>query len=439
MVSTSPKAVTDLREFLGVVRKSGLVNERSLKAFCAGFPASGTVAQAAKQLVDAGILSAFQAERIASGKSDGFLIGQYAILERIGDAATGQVFKARHRTMNRLAAIELFAPEQSQSEANRQAFEQVTRAVAQLVHPNIITTYDANRVGNRSYVVMEFVDGDDLATVVRNFGPLPIDIACEYVRQVASGLQFAHARNMVHGAIHPGHMQLRRNPDGHGLKAYTELKIRNFGYDAFERTTGTEDDGVFQSTTNPIEYASPEQLRPTGPITVAADLFSLGCTFYFMLTGRAPAPVNGNDALHQFSEIVPANQIRAGIPPYLVELLRALMAREPADRIASADLLLERIAPYAASGHAIFHPQIAVPTPPEDASPFALPEVDIESGIARGYSVDSQTPISTRTRPNRVPAKNENAWHLPLLVGLAMGVILATGLAIAFVLRSVGR
>ena len=436
MVSTSAKAVTDLREFLGVVRKSGLVDERPLKAFCAGFPASGTVTQAAKHLVDAGILSAFQAERIASGKSDGFLIGQYAILERIGDAATGQVFKARHRTMNRLAAIELFAPEQSQSEANRLAFQQVTRAVAQLVHPNIITTYDANRVGNRSYVVMEFVDGDDLATVVRNFGPLPIDVACEYVRQVASGLQFAHARNVIHGAIHPGHLQLRRNPDVQGLKAYTELKIRNFGYDAFERSSTTEDDGVFQSTTNPIEYVSPEQLRPVGPIAVATDLFSLGCTFYFMLTGRAPAPTNGDDALHQFSNVVPASQLRAGIPPYIIELLHSLMARDPAARLASADLLLERIAPYAPSRQIGFATSIPVV---EVASPFALSDGDTESDTIRGHSVDWQAPIHTRTRWNRKPTRSEYAWHLPLLVGLAVGVILATGLAIVFVLRSVGR
>ncbi len=436
MVSTSAKAVTDLREFFGVVRKSGLVNDRSLKAFCAGFSSNGTVAQAAKQLVDAGILSAFQSDRIANGKSDGFLIGQYAILERIGDTASGQVFKARHRTMNRLAAIELFAPEQLQSEENRQAFEQVTRAVAQLVHPNIITTYDANRIGKRSYVVMEFVDGDDLATVVRNFGPLPIDIACEYVRQVASGLQFAHARNMVHGAIHPGHLQLRRDPNVPGLKAYAELKIRNFGYDAFERSSTTDDDGVFQSTTNPIEYVSPEQLRPAGPIAVAADLFSLGCTFYFMLTGRAPAPANGDETLHQFGDVVPASQLRAGIPPYIIELLHSLMARDPAARLASAELLIERIAPYAAARHIGFATSVPVV---EVASPFALSDGDTESDMICGHSVDSQTPIRTRTRWNRKPIRSKYTWHLPLLVGLAIGVILATGLAIVFVLRSVGR
>lgn len=436
MVSTSAKAVTDLREFFGVVRKSGLVNDRSLKAFCAGFRAAGTVAQAAKQLVDAGILSEFQADRIASGKSDGFLIGQYAILERIGNRASGQVFKARHRTMNRLAAIELFAPEQSQSEENRQAFERVTRAVAQLVHPNIITTYDANRIGKRSYVVMEFVDGDDLATVVRNYGPLPFDIACEYVRQIASGLQFAHARNTVHGAIHPGHLQLHRNPNGQGLKAYTEVKIRNFGSDAFERSSTTEDDGVFQSTTNPIEYVAPEQLRPIGPIAVATDLYSLGCTFYFMLTGRAPAPADGDETLHQFGDVVPASQLRAGIPPYIIELLHSLMAREPAARLASADLLLERIAPYAASRQIGFATSIPVV---EVASPFALSDGDAESDTICGHSVDSQTPIRTRTPWNRKPIRSKYAWHLPLLVGLAVGVILATGLAIVFVLRSVGR
>ena len=436
MVSTSAKAVTDLREFFGVVRKSGLVNDRSLKAFCAAFPSDGSVAQAAKQLVDAGILSEFQADRIASGKSDGFLIGQYAILERIGDRASGQVFKARHRTMNRLAAIELFAPEQSQSEENRQAFERVTRAVAQLVHPNIITTYDANRIGKRSYVVMEFVDGDDLATVVRNFGPLPIDIACEYVRQIASGLQFAHARNTVHGAIHPGHLQLRRDPNVQGLKAYAEVKIRNFGYNAFERSSTTEDDGVFQSTTNPIEYVAPEQLRPVGPIAVPTDLFSLGCTFYFMLTGRAPAPANGDETLHQFGDVVPASQLRTGIPPYIIELLHSLMAREPAARLASADLLLERIAPYAASRRIGFATSVPVV---EVASPFALSDGDTESDTICGHSVDSQTPIRTRTPWNRKPTKSEYAWHLPLLVGLAVGVILATGLAIVFVLRSVGR
>src|SRR5713226_6247654 len=138
--------------------------------------------------VERGILTAFQAELILRGKTDGFNLGQYRILDQIGRGGMGRVFKAEHMTMNRIVALKVLSNALTRTERARQLFQREVRAAAKLVHPNIVTAYDANETGDRLYLVMEFVDGPNLQELVQQLGPLPVGHACEFIRQAAHGL-----------------------------------------------------------------------------------------------------------------------------------------------------------------------------------------------------------------------------------------------------------
>src|SRR5205814_1338081 len=146
----------------------------------------------ARALVEQGQLTKFQAELLLAGRTTGFFLGQYRILEQIGQGGMGRVFKATHQAMNRTVAIKVLAPQHTKTEKARQLFQREVRAAGKLLHPNIVTAYDANENDGRLYLVMEYVDGPNLEQLVRDRGPLPVGLVCEIMRQAALGLQCAH-------------------------------------------------------------------------------------------------------------------------------------------------------------------------------------------------------------------------------------------------------
>src|SRR5262249_45295053 len=148
----------------------------------------------------------FQAERLLMGRTAGFLLGQYRVLEQIGKGGMGRVYKAEHRTMKRVVALKVLASTLLETERAVELFLHEVRAVAQLVHPNIVTAFDANAVDGRFYLVLEYVDGPNLDELVRRQGPLSAGLACDYIRQVANRLQCAHLLGMLHRDIKPANI-----------------------------------------------------------------------------------------------------------------------------------------------------------------------------------------------------------------------------------------
>jgi serine/threonine-protein kinase len=302
-------------------------------------------------MVEKGLLTKFQAERLLVGRTAGFLLGQYRVLDQIGRGGMGRVFKAEHRTMGRIVALKVLTPDLLRTDRAQEMFLREVRAAAQLVHPNIVTAYDANQIGERYYMVMEYVDGPNLEQLVRDKGPLPVGQACDFIRQAALGLQFAFEKGMVHRDIKPANL-LVQGADG---DSGCVVKILDFGLARLHPPAESAEpaDGSIITERNAVvgtpDYVSPEQAQNLHQADIRSDLYSLGCTLYFLLTRKAP--YGGGTILEKLvrhsTEPVPAvEEIRPEVPAAVGAILRRLLAKKPDDRFQKPAELAAALAPF---------------------------------------------------------------------------------------------
>jgi hypothetical protein len=259
----------------------------------------------------------------------------------------GEVFRAYHVKMGRHVALKVIAKERVAHPTALARFFREVRAVAQLSHPNIVTAFEVNQVSNTHYLAMELVDGIDLARLVQQSGPLPIPRACEYVRQAATGLQHAHEKELVHRDIKPSNLMVARSNHS-GPPA---IKILDFGLARFESETNEAQRltklGHIVGT---VDYIAPEQAQNPRAADIRADIFSLGCSLFYLLTGHAP--FGGTDAAERISARVLGNAIsvriwRPEVSPALERVLAKIMARNPADRYQTPAEVARALEPHA--------------------------------------------------------------------------------------------
>ncbi|MCI0700696.1 MAG: serine/threonine protein kinase, partial [Planctomycetia bacterium] len=372
---------------------------------------------------------------------DGFRLGQYVILERLGSSALGRVFKAKHRTMNRAVAIKVLASALTSTHSARQDFQREVRAAGKLTHPNIITAYDANEYNNRFYLVMEFVDGTSLDELIRAHGPLPIVEACEVIRQLSAGLHYAHKQGMVHHDLSPDNILIARPSSSVPLVA----KIAEFG--------------IAKLAPGSPDYAAPE--LPNAPRATAhlADLYSLGCVFYFLFTGRPPfvgGTAEEKARKHMWDEPQRIEELRSDVPQAVSAVVHRLLAKYPDDRFASAAELLSQLnsalvpvllpieadnpelSPFNSdyltgrtepSSSAQLHPALNIPTLPATQSPWAqITDEAIEKTLP--LSLD-ETPLATPHKPTGLHGEQIPWWVTPcLLAGVVLFCMLAIGIIV---------
>jgi eukaryotic-like serine/threonine-protein kinase len=345
----NPASGMDPKKFFELVRKSQLVGPEKLKQAIARMPQFERARQAARWFVENRILTKFQAERLLGGKWDGFIIGQYRILEEIGRGGMGRVYKAEQIMMGRVVALKILSSALTKTSKARELFDREVRAAAQLNHPNIVSAFDANEISGRCFLVMEFVDGPNLQDLVRTKGALPITQACEFMRQAALGLQAAHDVGMVHRDIKPANLLVMKNT-GRSTESQYTIKILDFGLarlsanvevpEGMAETIATSKGTVMGTP----DYLSPEQARSMHDAHHASDLYSLGCTFFCLLTGRVPYP--GGNALdkmlrHTTEETPSVRELRPDVPVEVEAVVHQLMAKNPEDRFESARQLAD--------------------------------------------------------------------------------------------------
>jgi eukaryotic-like serine/threonine-protein kinase len=347
-----PKTHMDSQTFVANVRLSGLIPEDELDAALERVPYTERGRSVARALIQLGLLTKFQAQLLLVGRTHGFVLGQYRILDQLGEGGMGRVFKAEHMTMGRTVAIKVLAPQHTKTDKARQLFTREVRASGKLMHPNIVTAHDANEIDGRHYLVMEYIDGPNLDQLVRERGPLPVGLACDIVRQAASGLQCAFEHGMVHRDIKPSNLLLQRI--GTTLSSGYLVKILDFGLarlgDAVEVTNHSP-----KATGNVVmgtpDYLSPEQARDLHLVDIRSDLYSLGCTFYFLLTGQVPFP--GGTTIeklqrHTKDEPLPVEQLRPDLPHEVADIVLCLLAKEPVNRYQTPAELVMELVPHAA-------------------------------------------------------------------------------------------
>ena len=230
----------------------------------------------AAQLVEQGKLTQYQADCVCRGKTTHLVLGDYLILDVLGSGGMGRVFRAVHRRLNRLVALKVLPPSAVDREESVQRFQREIQAVAKLSHPNIVAAHDAGCCNDTYFFVMDLIDGQDLAQRVKEKGPLPPSEAVECILQVARGLEYAHAAGVIHRDIKPSNLLL----DEAGSVRILDLGVARFT----SRDEGLTNTGCILGT---VDYMAPEQAINTKLADHRADIYSLGCTLYYLLTGQS--------------------------------------------------------------------------------------------------------------------------------------------------------
>ncbi len=318
-------------QFTQRLTSSGIMSDDDLRDWIAAVPVEKRPSdgeQLARELVRQKRLTAWQAQAIYSGKGSSLILGNYLILDKLGQGGMGMVLKAEHQRMKRVVALKVLSPDAVKTPDSVRRFEREVQAAAKLEHPNIVTAYDADRANNTTFLVMQFVDGDDLAAIVKKSGPMAVDRAVDCVLQAARGLEFAHQRGVIHRDIKPANLLLSK--DG-------VLKILDMGLARIEDPMGSTHEATLTSTgavMGTIDYMSPEQALDTKTADGKSDIYSLGCTLFYLLTGAAPFPadtVMKRLLAHRESPI----PTLAAAPPAVEAIFRRMIAKKPADRYAT--------------------------------------------------------------------------------------------------------
>lgn len=345
----------DRMTFLKYLRESNLLDPLAVEEALRDAPPTERGRVLARHLVQKGLLTRFQGEQLLAGRTSGFFLGQYRILDMIGRGGMGKVFKAEHLTMDRVVALKVLGSEFTRTERARSRFVREVRAAAKLVHPNIVTAFDANEVEGRFFLVMEYIAGPNLSALLKSQGPLPVGLACEFMRQAALGLQHAFELGLVHRDIKPSNLMVQP-PAGRTELTGATIKITDFGL-ARLNVTQSETEDQFAAEEERVmgtpDFLSPEQGRGLHGADIRSDLYSLGCTFYCLLTGQVPFP--GGSALdklvkHESAQAEPVELLRPATPPGVAVIVRRLMAKNPDDRFPSPIDLARALEPFSQNG-----------------------------------------------------------------------------------------
>jgi formylglycine-generating enzyme required for sulfatase activity len=266
---------------------------------------------------------------------------RYLVFGSLGAGGMGTVYKARHRLMDRVVALKIVNPILVNKPGAVERFKREVRAAAQLVHPNIVTAYDAESVGDLQLLVMEYVEGQTLAQLLAVEHVLPIAMACEYLRQTALGLQHALEHGMVHRDIKPQNLMLVRQETVSGSRLSTldsrpVVKILDFGLARFVSEQGQTEGATLDGTLiGSPDYMAPEQGQDAHSADARADIYGMGCTLYHLLAGQVPfstAPLLLKLEAHRDTQPKQLHDVRPAVPLELAKVVSKMMAKDPAQR-----------------------------------------------------------------------------------------------------------
>ena len=329
--------------FMDSLRASGLLSDAQL-AELAKCPEARDPAPTplARVILQRGWLTRFQLNTIAAGSAKGLTVGPYIVLDRIGEGGMGMIYKARHQHMQRIVALKVIRKEKLASPDAVKRFYQEVQMAGTLHHPNIVLAYDAGQSGNTHYFAMEYIEGVDLAQLVKENGPLSVAQGCEYIRQTALGLQHAHEKGLVHRDVKPSNLLVSR---GAGSDV---VKLLDMG---LARVQGGGDTGLTKigAVIGTPDYLAPEQAMNSKSADIRADLYSLGCSLHFLLTGKPPFTAGELTEVllkHQMEKPVPLAEHGIAVPKKVQAILDRLMAKHPDERYQTPDELIEDLKPF---------------------------------------------------------------------------------------------
>jgi serine/threonine protein kinase len=362
-------------EFVDLVRRSQLLPDSRLDEVLTRHRLGGTlptgVDQIANLLVREGQITIFQAKQLKLGRYKRFKIAEkYQLLELIGAGGMGAVYLCEHTLMRRLVALKVLPVEKLTDPSNEDRFYREARAIAALDHPNIVRAYDIDQYEKLHFLVMEYVDGSSLQEIVARyvlekklFDPAR---AAHYTAQAAIGMQHGHELGMVHRDIKPGNLLLDRT----GIIKVLDMGLARFFNKQQDSVTEKYDERCVLGT---ADYLAPEQ-AVSNLVDIRADIYALGGTLYFLLTGQTPFPdgtITAKLVAHQTREPRPVESFRSDVPAGMLAVLRKMMAKEPADRYQTPIEVAEALAEWA---------DVPITPPPAREMPMHCPLVQALAG-----------------------------------------------------------
>ncbi len=411
----------------------------------------------AAKLVELDVLTPYQADQLKEGRTR-LHLGKYVITDWVGQGGMGQVFKAVHEMMGRESAVKVLPLNKSTPQAIVN-FTREIRTQAQLDHPNLVRAYDAGHDGNVYYLVTEFVPGMDLRKLIRTQGaPLPVQQAANIIMQSARGLEYAHQRGLIHRDVKPGNILV--TPDGNA-------KVSDLGLAGFIHLA--EEDPRAGKIVGTADYLSPEQIRTPREITPASDVYSLGCTLYYAVTGKVPFPGGTTrEKARRHLEDTPwhPRRFNSDINEEFVEIIADMMEKDPAARIQSAAEVCQRLEPWASDAVVLPHQRMTkspwMPPPlPADSDEEQLHDTNEggydgeENDSSRGSSQWSQNtdPLGAsgqdtlRIRSGRrrhkpavptipYPYSHSHDLSVPIALAITIPVTLLVGIILGFLISN---
>jgi serine/threonine protein kinase len=321
------------------LEESGLVDGPTAELLITA-PADSSDEQLAEWLTEQGVLTGFQAQTILNDDKLPLVIGEYDVIDQIGRGGMGYVLKARHRTMKRYVAIKFLLPLYTVSGDLKQRFAREVEAAAKLEHPNIVPAYDAgSREDGSLYLVMKYIPGKNLRVKVKKEGPLSLAAAVDAICQVAAGLAFAHEQGVVHRDVKPSNLLI----DLAGV-----VRVLDLGLARMKPTPGeaeTDDLTGSGSIMGTVDYMAPEQAMDARSADHRSDIYSLGCTLYFLLIGKAPFAAESMMSrllAHREGPIPKLTELR-DVPEELEGIYQRMMAKRPDDRPQSMQELIDSL------------------------------------------------------------------------------------------------
>ena len=367
--------------FLNVLKQSDLIEPDRIKSLMGTMQDSGidvgSSSAIGSWMVSHGHLTDWQVDKLQKGKHKGFRLGKYRLRKLLGKGGMSSVYLAEHTLMRRPCAIKVLPIKKVNDSSYLARFHREAQAVASLDHPNIVRAYDIDMEVEKNqeihFLIMEYVKGRDLQEVVREDGPLSFEDAAEFCRQAALGLDHAHKSGLVHRDVKPGNLLL----DETGT-----VKVLDLGLARFAEVAGSDEASLTvahdEKVLGTADYLSPEQALDSHLVDNRADVYSLGCSMYFALTGRPPfneGSIAQRLMWHQMKEPLEMKETRADIPESLAAIVRKMMAKKPKDRYSSmgevSTVLLNWLARNASVGWKSRHTEILSGS--DVAAPTAMP------------------------------------------------------------------
>jgi serine/threonine protein kinase len=377
----------------------------------------------ARWLVKVGHLTSWQAKVVYSGRTSGLVLGNYVLQDQLGAGGMGEVYKARHLRMQRTVALKVLPEKVAHDESLIARFQREVQAAGRLMHPNIVTAFDADEADSRFFLVMEYVPGRDLASIVRQRGPLPLEQALDCVLDAARGLDYAHRHGIIHRDIKPANLLLmdaepQHRPDADRRSAPNQrltVKILDMGLARIDETAGEVGEqaeltgtGVVMGT---VDYMAPEQAINTRSADHRSDIYSLGITLHYLLTGQ-PA-YSGSSVMerlvnHREAPIPSLRASRASIPASLDSAFARMVSKQPDERFQSMSEVIAALEAIHSRGAAPDGELTAIA--PSDTSDTAL------ASFLRSIETGGATVAVSATQPTRVLSESQ-AEIIDTLIG----------------------